>query len=106
MVKQHKKLNSLITMALYEHKSKIPYGVIETNGNKVTAWKEKPEISSSINIGCYAMEKEVLDLIPKNKPYGMDDVIKKADQCLYEAKNSGRNKVVFKKIALLNNPMP
>jgi diguanylate cyclase (GGDEF)-like protein len=31
------------------------------------------------------------------KDLKMDDVIKQADQCLYEAKNSGRNKVVFKK---------
>ena len=29
------------------------------------------------------------------KDLKMDDVIKQADECLYEAKNSGRNKVVF-----------
>ena len=29
-------------------------------------------------MGCYVMEREVLKLIPKNKPYGMDDVINKA----------------------------
>ena len=29
-------------------------------------------------MGCYIMERDVLGFIPKNKPYGMDDVIKKA----------------------------
>ena len=30
-----------------------------------------------INMGCYVMEPGVFNYIPKNKPYGMDDVIKK-----------------------------
>ena len=66
-------------MSLYEYKTKLSYGVIETTKNgRVTDWKEKPEIKANINIGCYVMEPQVFDLIPKNRPYGMDDVIKKA----------------------------
>ena len=29
-------------------------------------------------MGCYIMEPNILDFIPKNKPYGMDAVVKKA----------------------------
>ena len=66
-------------MSLNEYKTNLPYGVIETSKNgKVTSWNEKPEIKANINMGCYVMEPEVLKFIPKNKPYGMDDVIKKS----------------------------
>ena len=79
MITQHKKKKSFITMALYEYETKLKYGVIETAKNgKVTSWNEKPKIRANINIGCYVMEPQVFDFIPKNKPYGMDDVIKKA----------------------------
>ena len=79
MVKQHLKKKSFITMSLYEYKTKLNYGVIETAKNgRVVGWNEKPEIRANINIGCYVMEPQVFDLIPSNKPYGMDDVIKKA----------------------------
>ena len=79
MISQHKKKRSYITMSLYEYKTKLSYGVIETSKNgKVTGWNEKPEIKANINIGCYVMEPQIFSLIPKNKPYGMDDVIKKA----------------------------
>jgi len=79
MIKQHKKKNSFVTMSLHEYKTNLPYGVIETSkNNKVTAWNEKPEIKVNINMGCYVMEPEIMKFIPKNKPYGMDDVIKKA----------------------------
>jgi len=79
MINQHKKKRSFITMSLYEYKTKLSYGVIDTTNNgKVTRWNEKPEIKANINIGCYVMEPQVFGLIPSNKPYGMDDVIKKA----------------------------
>jgi len=42
------------------------------------SWNEIPEIKSKINMGCYVMEPTTLNFIPKNKTYGMDDVIKKA----------------------------
>jgi mannose-1-phosphate guanylyltransferase len=78
MIKQHSIKKSFVTMSLSEYKTNLPYGVIETSKNgKVIKWKEKPEIKANVNMGCYIMNPQVFNLIPKNKSYGMDDVIKK-----------------------------
>jgi len=78
MINEHKKKKSFITMSLYEYKTNIKYGVIDTKNNgRVSAWNEKPEMKAKINMGCYVMEPKILNFIPKNKPYGMDNVIKK-----------------------------
>ena len=79
MIKQHKSKKPFVTMSLNEYKINLEYGVIETSKTgKVLSWNEKPEIKANVNMGCYVMEPEVFSLIPKNKPYGMDDVIKRA----------------------------
>ena len=79
MMKQHIKKRAFATIGINEYKTNLPYGVIETSKNgKVSKWKEKPQIKANVNIGCYIMDPQILNLIPKNKPYGMDDVIKKA----------------------------
>ena len=79
MIKQHVMKKSFVTMSLNEFKTNLPYGVIETSKNgKVVSWNEKPEIKANVNMGCYVMNPNIFDLIPKNKAYGMDDVIKKA----------------------------
>ena len=78
MIKHHKKSKANVTMSLFDYRFNLKYGVIGTKkSGQVTAWNEKPEFSAKINIGCYVMEPEVLKLIPKNKEYGMDDVIRK-----------------------------
>jgi len=79
MIKQHSTTKAFITMSLNEYKTNLSYGVIETSKNgRVINWNEKPEIKANVNMGCYVMNPKVFSLIPKNKPYGMDDVIKKA----------------------------
>jgi mannose-1-phosphate guanylyltransferase len=79
MIKQHSIKKPFVTMSLNEYKTTLPYGVIETSKKgKVVNWNEKPEIKANVNMGCYIMNPQVFNLIPKNKPYGMDDVIKKA----------------------------
>jgi mannose-1-phosphate guanylyltransferase len=79
MIKQHKMKKAFVTMGLDEYKTNLEYGVIETSKTgRVLKWNEKPEIKVNVNMGCYVMEPEVFKLIPKNKSYGMDDVIKKA----------------------------
>lgn len=79
MASQHKAKKSFITMSLYRYKTNIKYGVIETTpAGKVTAWNEKPEITANINIGCYIMEPGVFGLIPAERPFGMDEVIRRA----------------------------
>ncbi|MFB5623991.1 MAG: NDP-sugar synthase [Nitrosopumilus sp.] len=79
MIKQHKAKKAFVTMGLDEFKTNLAYGVINTSKTgKVQSWNEKPEIKVNVNMGCYVMQPEIFSLIPKNKPYGMDDVIKKA----------------------------
>ncbi|MCV0431347.1 nucleotidyltransferase family protein [Nitrosopumilus sp.] len=79
MIKQHKAKKAFVTMSLNEYKTNLEYGVIDVSKTgKVIKWNEKPEIKANVNMGCYVMEPKVFSLIPKNKSYGMDDVIKKA----------------------------
>ncbi len=77
MVRRHKKEGAFITIGLHEHRSTIPYGVIDTDdAGRVLAWREKPQTVSQINMGCYVMEPGVMSYIPSGKPVGMDAVIR------------------------------
>jgi len=77
MISNHHRKKSFVTMGLFEYTTRLQYGFIEMDkDNRVKAWREKPEVKGNINIGCYVMEPGIFKLIPPNKPYGMDDVIR------------------------------
>lgn len=53
----------------------IPYGVLETENGDLVRLREKPEYDLVINSGIYALEPEVIGLIPENQPFDMPDLL-------------------------------
>ena len=81
MISDHARRKAFVTMGLSEFRTNLPYGVIRTSDSgKVLGWDEKPEISATVNMGCYVMEPGVFGMIPDDGPQGMDDVIRRAIQ--------------------------
>ncbi|WP_251963761.1 nucleotidyltransferase family protein [Salinibacter ruber] len=67
----HHEHASVATMCVREHETQVPYGVIETDDQYVTGLEEKPTERYFVNAGIYALEPEVLDLIPENEFFDM-----------------------------------
>jgi len=75
---------SLLTVSTYHRTTKIDFGVLELDpkDNKVTGFREKPEYSFNVSMGVYAMNRKILDYVPRNKPFGFDNLM----LCLLEKK--------------------
>jgi mannose-1-phosphate guanylyltransferase len=54
---------------------RVDLGVIETDGDRITGFREKPTYSYDVSMGIYCMEPEILGLIPKGVPFGFDDLM-------------------------------
>lgn len=53
----------------------IPYAVMETDGNRVTSFKEKPTYTYYSNGGIYLVKREILQRIPKSSFYNSTDLM-------------------------------
>ncbi len=57
----HLSLNSNATMAVIEHETKLPFGVVKTNGTILNSFEEKPVISHLINAGLYVIDQDLIN---------------------------------------------
>ncbi len=67
-------------VATTPYEVKVPYGVVETDGNEVISLAEKPTYTYYSNAGIYIIKKELVDLIPKNKHFNATDLMEKLFQ--------------------------
>lgn len=75
MLAYHQEHCAVMTVAVKQYDIKVPYGVIECEGPRVCALKEKPQMHFLVNAGVYLLEPEVYEFIPNGKHFNMTDLI-------------------------------
>ena len=76
LLKNHNQNKSILTTVIKKINIPSKYGVIFKE-KKNLIFKEKPTFKSDIIAGIYVMDREILNLIPKNRSIGIDFLLKK-----------------------------
>jgi dTDP-glucose pyrophosphorylase len=71
----HQTSDAPMTLCVREHSLTIPYGVTEIAHDRVVGLIEKPTYRHMVNAGIYACNPEILDLVPRNSPSTMVDMV-------------------------------
>lgn len=72
----HTATDSLLTVAAKKQPIPIEFGVLETDGNRIVDFLEKPVHHARVNMGIYVMEPDVLAYIPENRYFDIPDLIR------------------------------
>ncbi|HXI58241.1 MAG TPA: nucleotidyltransferase family protein [Polyangia bacterium] len=67
------------TMAVHRHIFKVPYGVVQSDGERVMALQEKPAMTYDTNAGIYVLSPRTVEMVPSGWPSTMTALI---ESCL------------------------
>lgn len=67
----HREHRARATMGVREYGFQVPYGVVTTDGQRLVSISEKPVQKFFVSAGMYVLEPDVVDLIPKDRPFDM-----------------------------------
>ena len=73
----HRAQQADLTVAVRQYDVKVPYGVVEATGGRVTSLREKPQLGFLVNAGIYLLEPSARGFIPERGRYDMTDLIER-----------------------------
>ena len=71
---EHEEADMMVASSPYE--VPVPYAILETEGNRITEFREKPTYTYYANAGIYLIKKSLLTNIPIHKPYQATDLMR------------------------------
>jgi len=76
LCRHHTEMGGLFTIAGARRRHTIDYGVLRADDNgRLVGFLEKPSEEYLVSMGVYAVEREVLSLVPSGRPYGFDHLM-------------------------------
>lgn len=84
LLSYHDKHNARATMCVREYDFQVPYGVVTLDNHRLLSIEEKPVKRFFVNAGIYALEPEVLDLIPRDTFFDMPQLFEQLIQKNHE----------------------
>ena len=79
ILEKHQSQKNTVTVGVRDYLVKIPYGVLQTEGDLVVDVKEKPQIHNLVNAAVYILSPSILERVPVGKPYLATEII---ENCL------------------------
>jgi NDP-mannose synthase len=77
LLARHTGSGDLFTVAASSRTHTIDYGVLEVDGtSRLTGFREKPTVDYLVSMGVYGVSKRVLSMVPRDKPYGFDELMR------------------------------
>ncbi|RPG60557.1 MAG: CBS domain-containing protein [Flavobacteriaceae bacterium TMED81] len=73
----HNKTNSIVTICTREFNLQVPYGVLNTEGNRLVSMEEKPVHKYLINAGIYALSPVVFEFLQNEESLDLPDLIER-----------------------------
>ncbi len=76
LIEYHKHKEAIATIATYQRDTQVDFGILEhDNERRIHTFREKPIYNFDVSMGVYVLQREILDLIPKDRPFGFDDLM-------------------------------
>lgn len=74
-LERHSSADNMFSIASYRRIQKIDYGVLDTVGDKLVGFREKPQFHFIVSMGIYAVSKRILKYIPDAQYFGFDTLM-------------------------------
>lgn len=71
----HLEQRAPLTVAAFQRRQNIDFGVLESGGGRVRSFREKPDLELEVSMGVYGFRRDVLPFLPPAGPFGFDQLM-------------------------------